>query len=370
MKRASIPLFLLCTLALVGCEEETEPSRADDDQQGDDDGADDGVDASSSPSGVSDASARLDGGTQSDAAARSDGGGSRNDAGAVSNDAAVGDPKVRVGEFSLELKEADAFTSLLGRVADGPVPEMRVWEKKSEANGCTLLTPRVPFCEQGCGSAVCVADDTCQPNPKAHSAGKVTVRGVRTTTGATEFSVEPINNSYQAVGVSLPFPAFDEGGPIEIAAEGGEVGAFTLKGSGIAPLELTGSDEGYPLERGKGIDLVWKPPASGGDTRIQVKLDISHHGGTRGKIECDVPDNGSLSIPANLTDALTDLGTAGFPTIVVTRSSVTSTTTRLGRVDLRIYMYVETAIHIPGLVSCDGNADCPMGQKCEARKCS
>ena len=369
MKRASIHLLLLCTLSFAGCEDETEPSR-DGDQQGDDGGGD----ASSSAADVSDASARLDGAAQSDAAAREEGGASRTDAGAVSHDAAVGDPNVRVGEFSLQLIEAsgdnEAFTSLLGRVADGPVPEMLVWEKKSEANGCTLLTPRVPFCEQGCGAAVCTADDTCRPNPKAHNAGKVTVRGVRTTTGATEFSVEPINNSYQAVGVSLPYPAFDEGDPIELAAEGGEVGAFTLKGRGIAPLELTGRKEGYPLERGKGIDLAWKPAASGGNTRVQVKLDISHHGGTRGKIECDVADSGALTIPASLTDALTDLGTAGFPTIVVTRSAVTSTTTRLGRVDLRVYMYVESDVHIPGLISCDGNADCPMGQTCEARKCS
>src|SRR4051794_22243176 len=49
------------------------------------------------------------------------------------------------------------YTSLLGKVYNGPSPDATVWTVVESAGGCQLLTPRVPFCSPGCGgTAVCV----------------------------------------------------------------------------------------------------------------------------------------------------------------------------------------------------------------------
>jgi hypothetical protein len=283
----------------------------------------------------------------------------------------------KIGEFSLQLvapvpasgttSATAGFTALLGKVFDGPTADTTLWVKQSEAEGCTLLIPKAPFCEQGCGSgSVCVADDKCQKSPTAIGLGTLSVQGVKTPTGETAFSIDPTKQTkftYQAP-VTLPFPAFAEGDPIELSLSGDSgIAAFTLKGAGIAPLELVGAEK-YPLSKGKPVELAWTAPSKAGGSRLQVKLDISHHGGSKGKIECDVADDGSLTIPATLVDALAELGVAGFPTIVLTRSAITSSSTALGRVDLRVYSYVERAIEVPGVVSCSGAQDCPAGKSC------
>jgi hypothetical protein len=303
---------------------------------------------------------------------------SRDAAGPAQGDAGAGVASTaKIGEFSLQLvapvpasesgSATEGFTALLGKVFDGPAADATLWIKQNEAEGCTLLTPKVPFCEQACGSgSVCVADDKCQKSPTAIGLGTLSVKGVKTPTGETAFSVETTKQTkytYQAP-VTLPFPAFAEGDPIELSLAGDSgISAFTLKGAGIAPLVLINGDK-YPLTQGKPLELVWTAPSKAAGSRLQVKLDISHHGGSKGKIECDVADDGSLTIPAALVDALAELGVAGFPTIVLTRSAITSSNTALGRVELRLYSYVERAIEVPGVVSCSGAGDCPTGKSC------
>jgi hypothetical protein len=283
----------------------------------------------------------------------------------------------KIGEFSLQLvapvpasgttSATAGFTALLGKVFDGPAADTTLWVKQSEAEGCALLTPKVSFCEQPCGSgSVCVADDKCQKSPTAIGLGTLSVKGVKLPTGETTFSVDTTKQNkftYQAPA-TLPFPAFAEGDPIEFSLSGDSgIAAFALKGAGIAPLELVNGDK-YPLTKGKPLELVWTAPSKATGSRLQVKLDISHHGGSKGKIECDVADDGALTIPATLVDALSDLGVAGFPTIILTRSAISSFSTALGRVDLRLYSYVERAIEVPGVVSCTGAGDCPAGKAC------
>jgi hypothetical protein len=289
--------------------------------------------------------------------------------GEASGDSEPSDPNARVGEFSVLLvgpkSDEEGQTKLVGRVADAPPALDVLWEKQQEASGCVLRTPRVPFCDPLCtGGAICVEDDVCKPSPKALNAGKLTVKGLRTASGDSEFTVEPVNNTYMPI-TRLAYPAFDAGDAIELRAAGGDLKGFTLTGKGIAPLELEGTDPRFPLKRGSGLKLSWKAPTGDVGTRIQVKLDISHHGGSKGVIECDVSDSGSLTIPASLTDALIDLGTAGFPTVIVTRSALSSTTTSAGRVDFKIYMYVEAGIDIEGNVSCDSENPCPNGSACD-----
>lgn len=278
-----------------------------------------------------------------------------------------GDGAILVGNFQVELVPAKgdsaALTTVLGKVYDGPTPAAIVWEPGTVAGDCQLQTPRVPFCATPCGgSAVCVEDDTCQPYPTAHGVGTVTVRGIELATGETEFTMDPIANNYQPAGaVKLAFPPFAPGDAVSIEAAGDYFPAFTIATTGIAPFALTSGE--ITLAAGTPIDLTW---AAGDDaTGIRVKLDISHHGGTRGMITCEAPDSGALSIDGALVGELLDLGVAGYPTIIVTREIRGATTITAGRVELVLASKIEQAVQIPGLTSCTADADCADGQTCQ-----
>jgi hypothetical protein len=289
----------------------------------------------------------------------------------------------KVGEFSVQLvapvlasessTASEGYSALLGKVFDGPATETTLWTSKDQAEGCTLLTPKIPFCDR-CGSdSVCVADDTCQKSPSAIGVGSLHVKGVKTQPGDDEFTTDTtkdIKYAYQTpMGVSLAYPAFGEGDAIELALTGDSgIAAFTLTGKGIATLELIDGHT-YPLTTGKGLALTWKAPTQATGTRILVKLDISHHGGSKGKIECDLDDDGSFTVPAKLVDALAALGVAGFPSVSITRSAVTSALTARGRIDLRLFSYLDRPIEIPGVISCTGgDTECPTGKSCRSDK--
>ena len=291
-------------------------------------------------------------------------------------DASPGDPNVLAGTFQVRLvapipamdgqPETPGYAAVLGKVYDGPTPGQIVWEKGTKAGDCQLLTPRVPFCSTPCGgSAVCVEDETCQPYPTAHTVGTVTAKGLKTESGATEISMEPVANNYQTpAGVKLLYPPFAEGDDVIFSAAGGDYGAFSVQSKGISPLELTNAS--ITIEPDKPITLTFNPPSIPGQTTIRAKLDISHHGGTKGVIECEAPDTGSLELSAGILKELVDLGVAGFPTIAITRLAVGSTTISPGRVDLVIASDVERSVQIPGLTSCTEDAQCPNGQTCQS----
>ncbi len=294
------------------------------------------------------------GGTGGSAAAGGTGGGANN-----------GNTANLFGTFSVSLVEpvaangdtpaVDGFTSIVGKVFDGPSPEATIWELSSEKGACRLLEPRVPFCDPACGTSVCVEDNECQARPASVALGAVTVSGVKTDAGDTEFSMDPVANTYQPKAtVHLPFPAFAPGESISIAAQGGEFGPFSVEAKAIAPLELS-SD---PLELTHDAPLVLNWTAGDvPEARITVKLDISHHGGSKGKIECEAPDTGQLELDAELVSSLLDLGVAGFPTVIVTRKSAGAN----GNVQLVVSSTLERAVEIEGLTSCNDDSDCADG---------
>lgn len=291
------------------------------------------------------------------------------------SDASPGDSSILIGTFQVRLvppvpatqeaPETPGLTSVLGKLYDGPSLSQIVWEEAAKEGACRLSTPRVPFCNEPCGgSAACVEDDTCKPYPAAHSAGTVKAIGLKTESGPSEFSMAPVANSYQPpAGVKLLYPAFAEGDAIRMEASGDYFSAFTLEAKGISPLELL--NDTIVIEPDKPVKLTWTPPGQAGLSTIQVKLDISHHGGTKGVIECEAEDTGSLELPASLITQLTDLGVAGFPTIVLTRRAAVSVTIAPGRVDLVIASSIERAVQIPGVTSCTDTSSCPDGQTCQ-----
>jgi hypothetical protein len=256
---------------------------------------------------------------------------------------------------------APAYTSVLGKVYDGPMPSPIVWETAEEAGGCRLLTPRVPFCTAICGgAAACVDGDRCAPYPSALNLGRVRVEGL----GSTAFDMDPVAGNYQpGAGVKLPYPPCAEGAVVQVAASGGALGAFSIEGRGIAPLAF---DQTPAPVTGQPLRLAWTAPGQPALSRIEVKLDISHHGGAKGQIECDVPDTGSLEIPAAQVSRLLALGVAGFPTIILTRVAAATTAVRAGVVSLQVVSAVERPVQIEGLRSCTEDSQCPPGKVCRS----
>ena len=261
----------------------------------------------------------------------------------------------------MAVKVSVGVTSLAGRVNDGPTPVGVEWTPTHQDGACQLLEPSVPFCDPPCGgAALCVHEGVCQAYPRAHSVGTVHVTGIRTHAGANAFDVDPVGNQYQYS--DAPFPGFEDGDPLRVGTGGGDYDPFTVPGTGITPLDVPATE--FTLRAGQPLSVDWAPPPVPGTSTIHVKLDISHHGGSRGAIECDAPDTGHLEVGAGLVRDLLDLGVAGFPTIGIARKTVGSVDIAVGRVDLIVTSDVERPIVVPGVVSCTDDSSCPAGAVC------
>jgi hypothetical protein len=298
--------------------------------------------------------------------------------GAAGNGSANG-PEDEVGLFNVRLDAPIAATattnahpgstSIVGSVGDKPVTESKVWEVQSESGSCQLLVPRVPFCDPSCASGeICVEDGTCVTERVSVDVGAVTISGVMTNAGADSVTLISARNTYQNGTTTLPYPAFAEGDSITLDATGaGALPAFHVEAKGIAPLEVVANAD-YVVTGETDLALTWMPSSMPDVSRILVKLDISHHGGEKGKIECDVEDNGALTLPAEMLGDLVALGVAGFPTIKITRSAKGVAQLPTGRVRLYVYQYDERAVTVPGVVSCESEAQCQSGETCRDNK--
>lgn len=253
-----------------------------------------------------------------------------------------------------------AQSSFIGSVNDGPIPVANTWVKEMDAEGCTLYSPKSRFCDPGCGvSAVCVNDNECVPYPASQGLGTIHLAGV----GASDISMVPIANKYQPVGTVLPFPPCAEGEEVRLRVEGGAYASFTLAASCISELTFNGP---LQITRGEPMKLNWSAPGRSDLARIAVHVDISHHGGARGKIDCDLEDTGSFDIPALLVDKLVSFGASGFPTVVLARvSSGGVKSGEQNQVKLVVQESIEREIEIDGLVSCTKDGDCPAPKTCQ-----
>jgi hypothetical protein len=181
--------------------------------------------------------------------------------------------------------------------------------------------------------------------------------------GPADIAIKPIASAYQLPGDAvLPFPPADEGSAISLNVPGGPYGAFAIKTQMVAPLLSTGT---VTLETGKALALSWDAPGDPTVARIQIKLDISHHGGTKGKVECDVADSGSLEIPAAMVSSLIALGVAGFPSVTLSRVAIGSALIAPGKVTLQVLSEVSRALVVSGVQSCMADTDCPTGKTCK-----
>jgi hypothetical protein len=267
-----------------------------------------------------------------------------------------------LGTVTLSLKPAseatmsEAFSVAGGTVYDGLVPEAFPLTVALEEQGCQLRKPALPFCSAGCGGgAACVDDETCAPYPKAQNVGVLRLEGL----GSEPVTMEPFPPGFAYQSKALPHPPCVEGAAVRLNADG-----FSAATVCIAPLVV--SNSAFPVQRGQALKLSWEAPAQADQTRLLIKLDVSHHGGKKGEIDCDVPDTGVLEIPATLITALVDLGLAGYPTIVLTRIASAPSPDQPG-IEFAISSGIEREVDT-GITSCTDDAQCPTGQLCNTDK--
>lgn len=282
------------------------------------------------------------------------------DAGSGSSDAGQ---VVGTLQFLHTVSQFGDSSSFFGKLFDGPTPATTLFTVDLTDGDCHVETPRVPFCATPCGgSAACVEDNVCQPYPTSRNAGTLHATGLLVGGTVTPFDMTPINNGYQVpASVTLSVPPFTDGAPLSLDVAGsGSLAPFTMNNTGVAPIAL--SQMTYPLASGTALDVQWTAGSTSTNARIEVEVDISHHGGLRGQILCDTADDGSLTIGATLTTRLIALGVSGFPTMVVRRVKKST----LGQVNFNVVSSTEVGLTIPGLTSCTDDMDCPMGQTCQS----
>jgi hypothetical protein len=264
------------------------------------------------------------------------------------------------GGFVVDFREAAALTmspafgAVTGKVYDGPVPAGLQLVLDRQQGDCKLFKPLAPFCDPTCTGGVCVEDGRCQAYPQLQDVGVVRVTGLAGGELALEPAV-PQKPDYQSA--ALPHPPCEEGGVVGVRAD-----TFAIDGKCIAPLALTTAVP-IPVRRDQPVKLAWNAPSVAGLGHVKLHLDIAHHGGKKGEIDCDTLDTGGFEIPAALVTALLNLGVAGFPTITLTRETRATASTAPG-VTLAISSSLEREVDT-GFVDCSETKPCPAAQTCD-----
>jgi hypothetical protein len=276
----------------------------------------------------------------------------------------------KIGAFVLEMKPAEmgnqAYSQVTGGVRDGVVPRA-VWLEESVPGGgneCQLVVAQSSACSPACTSPEVCAGTTCQRAPVSKSVGDVTFSGLvipvvmtPTTTGSGAFV-------YSApIPSDTLFPPYGVGAALGLTAAGDDYPAFTLEGRGVQPLEVV-AEQRLDVERDRSLTIQWIVPQAG-TGRIKLAMDIGHHGGVAAELHCDdLADTGSVTIPAPLITALMDKGTAGFPTVSLSRVSVDSTKVGPGCVEFVVSSGVGLALNVAGVESCTQDTDCASPEIC------
>jgi len=265
----------------------------------------------------------------------------------------------RVGSFSIEL--AEQFTSVGGKVFDAVAPRDVPLEVASEG-ACKLFAAPVLQCNPPCDatSQVCAEGNECRSQPAARDLGKVTIRGL-----LVPLDLQPnlVTKAYtNPASTRLPHPGFEPGAPLRLSSSGGDYTPIDLRGWGVTLLE--GVTNPIRVRVGQAVTLSWQAPADAGPARVHLNLNVNHHGSTSSWLECDVPDTGSATIPVALVDALLARGQSGFPTLTVTRRSVSSTVIEPGCVELLVSSESTSDVELDDFQSCGGPDDCAPGQAC------
>jgi hypothetical protein len=280
--------------------------------------------------------------------------------------------ETRLGGFAVKLVEAPGtqpITAIDGGVRNGVLPS-DVWQQKGAAAGtCRLMVGPMLMCATPCTSPqICAGQNQCIDSPTYQDAGAVTITGV----GPSPLTLNPLNPAQKvfaySTSLSDPYPPFSPGSAVTLRNAGATIPAFSLEAAGIQPLVFEGAN--LTMRNGEALPFTWTAPAGGSASPILVEVEIGHHGGVSAHINCDLPDTGSGEIPASLVSALIAEGVHGFPTLSLTRRSVSSASVAGGCVDLAVAAHVQRNISVcptasSCIVSCVSSAECPTPMTCK-----
>jgi len=265
--------------------------------------------------------------------------------------------KGALGTFTIALNPAveddPAYTSIFGKVYGGPYPTDVIETVIASDDNCTVYEYSLQACyDPSCtGDQTCVAENVCEAKPSLASVGDVNVTGV----GASSLKLSATNLNYQ-YPLDLPYPGISEGEPVTLSASGGAFSAFTISAKGVAP--LTTSEPSYSVTNGQPLTVTWTPGAASVDAEITATLNISKHGGSAGYMLCTTTDTGTLTIGAKVLKALVELGVAGFPELLLTRSTHGQATVAAGTIALDVEAVAKPPLNIEGYCSCFNDSDC------------
>jgi hypothetical protein len=263
----------------------------------------------------------------------------------------------RLGGFDATIEED--YTTISGKVLNKFVRSTILTEVKSD-DDCSLMKAENPYCSPSCGSGtVCSSDKECVDAAMSQSVGVVEIAGFLKPVSMKP--VVPGNNYFVSGDADFPHPGFEPGAATVLTAPGADLPAFTLRGTGVAKLEL---EEGaFELGRDKPFKVAW----TAGDVdaaRVRVTLRVDQHGNSPVTMTCISKDDGELEVAAALVNALLDAGITGFPSGNVYRETLDSVELDAGCVDFAVGAHEQRALKVAGYVPCTKPADCPEGTTC------
>jgi hypothetical protein len=277
------------------------------------------------------------------------------------------------GHFALSMRPAmngdPAYSQFGGRVTNAVDPRITLVEQM-RSGSCRLLVWPNPQCDPPCYQAgtACISTNQCALLPLARSVGTVTVTGLTAALIAEPLGAQALYN--QSIS---DYPPASPGAAIALHATGGNYPPFTLVGEGIEPLVFPAPPPTVMVRDNQPFVFTWTP-ATTGRSRVLAELNIAHNTEIWNLIACDLPDTGTGEVPADLVHALIANGTAGFPTLALTRRTVDATPFGAGCVDFAVTSRVEQSVAVESITSCNCNGSdcaatvdplpCPAGHYC------
>jgi hypothetical protein len=252
-----------------------------------------------------------------------------------------------------EVEDEPAYTSIYGKVYSGPYPTDVIETVVASDAKCTVYKYSLQACyDPSCtGDQTCVAENVCEARPSPVSVGDVSVTGI----GASPLKLSATNLNYQ-YPLDLPYPGVSEGEPVTLTASGGAFTPFSISAPGVAPIAT--SESSYLLANDQPLTVNWTPGASSVDAEVTATLNISKHGGSAGYMLCTTTDSGSLTIEADVLNALLGLGVAGFPELLLKRSTRGEATVAGGTIALDVEAVAKPGLNVEGYCSCFNDSDC------------
>jgi hypothetical protein len=168
----------------------------------------------------------------------------------------------------------------------------------SQEGDCMLLANYqrlLDMCNPPCGPDEYCDGMVCRTYPPHWNVGALTITGLNS---AASLLPDEYDNYLEQ---DLPADLFNEGAGITVSAAGGELGAFDLSATGVAPLD---ADFTVDLIAGQPTTISWTPGTV--DARVQLFLRTGIHRPSppSAAVFCEVDDSaGQIVIPATIVDA-------------------------------------------------------------------